>query len=181
MGAAFRSGIQEGVIVDDLTPLPPPDKPARPIIGDPPSAVNVALEYTVNCSRSSFVKAWIEELASKIVVPGDGVTQGIGFEDQIHGLALSHGAVVAERNGPLLMLSMKEGSNYWTARGIGGFPPIIKGLTNTVEVKEVGPNKIKVRMLGRFQLVCAPIGVLRGVLEGMYNKIVARAEAIERA
>jgi hypothetical protein len=79
MGAAFRPGIQEGMIVDDLFPLPPPDKPARPIIGNPPSAVNVALEYTVNCSRSSFVKAWIEELSSKIVVPGDGVTQGIGF------------------------------------------------------------------------------------------------------
>jgi len=172
-----QSGLQKGVRTDDLVPLPIPVAP-HPPIGNPPDNVNLSLEFIANVSRDSFLKAWINTLACKIIAPGDGVSQASGFQTQIHGVALSNGAIVEEKTGPKLVVSMESNSNSWTVRGYEGFPPLIKGVTNVIEVTEVHgqANTIKIRVVGRWHLSCLPIGTLRYLVTDLYNGIINEAK-----
>lgn len=178
MGACSSTGVHHVIDTHGVEALPLPLDFAYPILGNPPKDVNIALEFTANCSRASFVKAWVQELAYKIVTPGDGVTQSLGFEDQVHGMSLSNGAVFQEKIGPLLAISMKTGSASWTVRGVGKLPPFVKGITNIIEVTEESANKIKIRMLGRFHFIIVPTAFVRNLLKNMYLRMIQNAESM---
>ena len=171
--------IQKGVNLTDVVPQPPPANPAKSPLGNPPQNVNIAFEYELNVSREAFIKAWVNEMAYKIITPGDGVTQAKGFSNQQHGTALSHGAIVEERIGAHFLVSMAADSSYWTIRAVDKLPPILSGVTNIIEVTEITgeSNKIKVRILGRFQVACLPLSLLVMVLKDLYAKINKSAES----
>lgn len=182
MGICFaccQSGIQKNVMFDDIMePLPAPDT-EKVFPGNPPQDPNLVLELTANVSRQAFLHAWIDVLAYKVIKAGDDNTRSLGFEKESQ---LSHSAIVEERIGPHLLISMKANSTTWTVRGYDKLPPVFSGLTNIVDVVEIPgqTNKIKIRIVGRFDLFCVPAGLLRKLIEDMYLDMIKKAAHYEK-